>query len=171
MYKIRQLLSEEQSKTIRDEIVKIVLDAPKEIESLMDCFFDDNFRLNQYASWPITVIGEKRPLLIFPYLAEMLAVLDNPAHDAVIRNTIRVMQNLDIPEELEGEVYDRCFGYFVDPKEKPAIRVFSMTVLTNIALKYPDLKEELVKSIELYFPFGSAGFKSRAKKELKRLRS
>ena len=97
--------------------------------------------------------------------------LDNPSHNAIVRNTVRVLQNIEIPEELEGEIYERCFDYLNDPKEKPAVRAFSMKVLSNIAMIYPELKEELIKSIELHFPYGSKGFKSRGKKELERLRT
>ena len=170
MNKIRTLLLEEQSKKIRDEIVQIVLNDPKQIDDLMNCFFDKNLRLNQYSSWPMTVIVDKNPTLILPYLSKMLKALDNPAHDAVVRNTVRVLQNISIPEEFEGEIYERCFDYLNDTKEKPSIRAFSMKVLSNIAMKYPELKEELIKSIELHYPYGSKGFKSRGKKELKRLR-
>lgn len=170
MNKIRTLLLEEQSKKIRDEIVQTVINDHKQIEDLMDCFFDDNLRMNQYASWPMAVIGEKRPELVLPFLSRMLKELENPSHNAIVRNIFRVMQTLEVPEELEGEVYEKGFDYLIDPKEKPAIRAFAMTFLSNIAMKYPDLKEELIKSIELHYQFGSAGFKSRARKELKRLK-
>lgn len=171
MNKIRTLLLEEKSKKIRDEIVRTVLDNHKQMDDLMVCFFDKSLRLNQYASWPMTVIVDNNPDLILPYLSKMLKSLDNPAHDAVVRNTVRVLQNISIPEELEGEIYERCFDYLNDPREKPSIRAFSMKVLSNIAIIYPELKEELIKSIELHYPYGSKGFKSRAKKELKRLSS
>lgn len=167
---IKDLLSKSQSKTIRDEIVNKVYSDPKLISELMGCFFSDNLRLNQYAAWPVGIIGVQKPQLILPYLGDMVNGLDLPVHDAFIRNTLRVLQFIDLPEDIEGVVYDKSFSYLNDPDRPIAIRVFAMSVLTNIAVKYPDLKDELIKTIELYYPFGSAGFKSRARREIKRLK-
>ncbi len=170
MDKIRKLLSLEQSKEIRDEIIAYVYKNPKSINDLMDCFFDDNQRLNQYASWPVSIIGEKRPDILKPYIPKMIKALDKPSHSAIVRSTFRVLQTTEIPKELEGIVYDIAFMYLSDVKTPASIRAFCMTVLTNIALIYPDLKEELKKTIEIHYPYGSPGYKSRAKKEMKRLR-
>lgn len=167
---IYNLLLLPQTKSNRDRIVNFILDTPKKISELMECFFSEDNRLSQKASWPMTISGDKKPQLLLPYLKEMLNKLDEPVHDSLVRNTIRVFQVIDIPEDLEGDVYDKCFDYLCDPKIAIAIRVFSMTVLSNIALKYPDLKEELIRTIELYYPQGSVGFKSRARKEIKRLK-
>jgi len=169
MDKIQKSLLKPQTKENKDSVVNYVIDNPKEIDKLMSCFFSEEPLLNQRASWPMSVIGEKRPDILLPYLSRMLKKLDNPVHDAIIRNTLRVMQTMDIPEELEGIVYDKCFNYLIDQNKAPAIRAFAITVLSNIAIKYPDLKEELSKTIELYYPQGSKGFQSRARKELKRL--
>jgi len=44
-----------------------------------------------------------------------------------------------------------------------------MKTITNLAIKYPELKDELILLINQPIKEGSAGFKSTAKKELKRL--
>jgi hypothetical protein len=44
-----------------------------------------------------------------------------------------------------------------------------MTVLANIAMEEPDLKDELKIVIEDGLPYGSAAYISRAKKTLKQL--
>jgi hypothetical protein len=64
-----------------------------------------------------------------------------------------------------------CFGYLSDPKEPIAVRVFSMTVLANMAKENPELKNEIIPIIEDQLPFGSAGFRSRGTKVLKILKS
>ena len=167
---ILHLLKQKQSKKNRDAIIDTIYDNPNQMDILMDCFFDDSIRLCQHASWPVGIIGEQKPSLITPYLDKMIKAIKAPKHEAIVRNTFRVLQFVDIPEELEGEVYDKCFQYLDDPKTPVAIRAFSMTVLTNLAIKYPALKEELVAIIELHYPTGSPGFKSRAKREIKRMK-
>ena len=139
------------------------------MEELMACFFDEDLRLNQRASWPVGMLVDHQPGLIVPYLKKMLDNLDTPHHDAVIRNTFRTMQNMDIPEEVEGLAFEKAFDFLLDPKNAVAIRVFAMTVCGNIAQKYPELKDELIPVIEEQMPHGSAGFKSRGKRILKEL--
>jgi len=56
-------------------------------------------------------------------------------------------------------------------KEPIAIRVFAMTVLANLADTYPEIKGELIAVIEDQMPYGSAGFISRGKKILKKLKA
>jgi len=84
------------------------------------------------------------------------------------RNILRFLQDIEIPKRFYGIVTDRCFA-LMDTKEPIAVRVFSMTVLANIAKQEPDLKKELRIAIEDQLPYASAGFLSRARKVLKGL--
>ena len=88
------------------------------------------------------------------------------AHVAVKRNIMRLLQDIEIPKQLYGTITDKSF-MLLDPKETIAVRVFSMTVLANIAKQEPDLKKELRIVIEDQLLYASAGFLSRAKKVLK----
>ena len=167
---IRQVLMEEHSRYQSQKVVDYILAHRESINELMECFFDDDLRLCQRAAWPVGILGQQRPDIILPYLPEMLAFLDHPQHDAVIRNTVRTLQYIDIPENLVGEVYERCFQYLINPKYPAAIKAFSTTVLTNIAMDIPELKEELILAIEEQIPHGTSGFVNRAGKMLRRLR-
>ena len=170
------------SESLRDEILLIrskkgasnliskILNHQVELEALMACFFSDDWVLCQKASWPVTILADQRPELLEPYLERMLDNLSRPNHDAVVRNTIRTWEVMDIPEDLEGPIYDRCFEYFIDPGNAVAIRVFSMTVCTNIAMKHPSLAEEIIPVIEDNWDHATAAWRSRGRKELKRLR-
>ena len=91
-------------------------------------------------------------------------------HDAVKRNIVRLLQFISIPRSLQGKVADICFNYLNNPKEAIAVRVFSMTVLANLSTENPELKNELIPLIEDQLPFGSAGFRSRGIKVLRKLR-
>jgi hypothetical protein len=168
---IRNHLTGQQTKRKSMEVVDYIVSKPSAIEELMECFFDDELRVCQYAAWPVGILGEKHPEIILPYLHKMVSNLENPKHDAVVRNTIRTLQYIDVPEELEGEVYERCFNYLVSPGFPVAVKVFSMSVLARIAMKIPELKEELIIAIEDYKPLGTAGYQSRAKKVIKMLQS
>lgn len=168
---IRNHLTGQQTRRKSMEVIDYIIEQPSAIEELMECFFDDEIRICQYAAWPVGILGEKHPEIISPYLPMMVSNLDNPKHDAVVRNTIRILQYIETPEEIEGEVYERCFNYLVSPSSPVAVKVFSMSVLAKIAMKIPELKEELIIAIEDYKPFGTAGYQVRARKVLKMLKS
>ncbi len=148
------------------KVVHWVGDDADRFAELMTLFFDKEMRVNQRASWAVGVIGEKKPDLIKPWLGKMLKGLENPPHDALVRNTMRAFQFIDIPEKHQGIAANYCFEYLESVKYPIAIRAFAMTVLYNIAVKEPDLMPELKLIIEELIPYGSAGIKSRGRKIL-----
>jgi len=165
---IREELEREHSTASRNRIIDYVDDENK-MKELMDCFFSDDLRICQRASWPLTFIARKSPWLFNPYHERLVANLDKPHHDAVIRNTVRIYEDIAIPESIEGLLFEKCFEYLVDRKVAIAIRAFSMTILEKLVIKFPDLQNELVEIIKEYMPEEKPAFRSRGRKILKRL--
>jgi hypothetical protein len=140
----------------------------KRFRKLMELFLRGEYRVTQRSAWIVNLCADKHPELIRPYLKQMIGRMQEPGvHDAVRRNVIRILQFIEIPEKLLGEVATVCFNYLSSPGEPIAVRVFSMTVLANIAQKKPELKNELRLVIEQQLSRGSMGFCSRAEKVLK----
>ena len=167
---IREVLSQGHSKELRDAIIAYVGNNPDRMAELMDCFFDKNLQINQRSSWPLNFIARKSPQLMEPYHQLMMDNLEDPLHDAVIRNTVRIYEDILIPESIEGQLFEKCYEYVADPKMPIAIRAFSLTILEKLVTKFPDLKDEVVDLITEHLPHGSVGFQNRAKKILGRMR-
>ncbi|MEM7104034.1 MAG: hypothetical protein AAF502_12935 [Bacteroidota bacterium] len=167
---IKTALLEEHSKDQIMKIVKFVEENDSRLAELMDIFFNGNFLEGQRAAWAVMHYASRNKNSMLPYVAQMLKNLEKPKlHDAVIRTTVRVWSETDLPENFLGEIFELCFNYLNNPKEKVAVRVFSMSVLFNIVKKEPELAEELRLVIEDHLPHGTAGFKSRGKRILKSL--
>lgn len=166
---IRKALLEEHSKEQTMKIVEYLGTDKARIAELMDIFFVEDYRLNQRASWVVHHLSERHPEQLEPYLPKMVENLNNPLHDAVLRNTLRYFEKIDLPEDLMGPVADKCFEFLSSHEQPIAIRVFSMGTLFKISTKYPELQAELALIIEEHLPYGSAGFKSRGKKILKKI--
>lgn len=156
-------------KHVQRQVVDYCVLSEDNFEELMQLFFDEDLRVCHYSSNPILAVLKRKPNWLYPYFSKMMDGLYVAKHDSYIRNTLRIWQFHEIPEEQKGEVYEVCFNYLNDPKQAVAIRVFSMTILGNIAEHYPELILELIELIKLYYPQGSAGYKSRAKKVLAKL--
>ena len=168
---IKAFLERDQSKDNRDEIIQYVGEDARKFKCLMSFFLDDSlhWRYNQRAAWPIGIIARKNPEIIDEYLDLMIDKLGNGRHDSVERNILRILEEIEIPEHLEGILYQKSFELFNDLNRAIAIRVFAMTVLFKIAKSYPEMLEELRESIQMYLPHGSSGFKNRGSKILAKI--
>ena len=162
---LKELLLKGQSKEKTIQIVNWIGSDQKRFDELFALFTGDDPLLVQRAAWPLSYAVIAHPPLINKHWKKLLQQLQQPGiHDAVKRNGIRLMEGLAIPEKFHGDVMNRCFDFITDPKEKPAIKAFSLTVLHNLSKQYPEIKNELKVVIESQWENESAGFRSRARK-------
>jgi hypothetical protein len=167
---LREEILKEHSKAQCTKIVKWVGNSQQRFDELFHLFLNDEYRVVQRAAWPVSYCVDEHPELISKHWKELMQNLKKPnLHNAVKRNSIRLMQDIELPEAYHGKIMDMGFKYLESPKETLAVKVFSMSVLGNLAKKYPEIKTELKLIIEDQLPYQSAGFKSRAKMVLKQL--
>ncbi len=166
--KLRQEILKEHSKAQCTKIVNWVGGSQQRFDELFRLFLNDEYRVVQRAAWPLSYCVIAYPSFISKHWKQLLDNLKKPnLHDSVKRNSIRLMEDIEIPEKFHGEVMNICFGYLESPAEALAVKVFSMSVLAKLAKEYPEIKTELQLIIEDQLPHQTAGFKSRAKKILK----
>jgi hypothetical protein len=168
--KLREEILKEHSKAQCTRIVNWVGSNQQRFDELFNLFLNDEYRVVQRAAWPVSYCVDAHPVLIGRHWKELLHNLKKPGlHDAVKRNSIRLMQDIELPEIYHGEIMDMCFTCLESSKESLAVKVFSMSVLANLANHYPEIKPELKLIIEEQMPMLSAGFKSRGRKILKQI--
>jgi hypothetical protein len=167
---LRNEILKEHSKAQCTKIVKWVGNKQERFDELFLLFLNDEYRVVQRAAWPVSYCVDAHPGLISNHWEELMVNLKKPdLHDAVKRNSIRLMQDIELPEKYHGEIMNTCFKFLESPIEALAVKVFSMSVLASLAKKYPEIKDELKLIIEEQLPHQSPGFKSRAKTVLKDL--
>ena len=164
---LRKEILKEHSKIQTNKIIQYVGSSQQRFDSLVRFFLSDDTLISQRAGWPLSYIAIRYPRLVQKHLKKLLLNLKkNNLHDAVVRNTFRLLQFVEIPEALHGLAIELCYKYFNDRKQPVAIRCFSMTVLDNLVKIYPDMENELKLSIEAQLPGASTGFKVRARRVL-----
>lgn len=167
---LREIILAEHSKANCIRIVNWVGDNQQRFDELFNLFLSDEYRVVQRAGWPLSYIAINYPHLIQKKFNKLLKnVKKSGLHDAVKRNTVRLLQSITIPEKFHGEVMSLCFDYIISPSEKVAVKAFSLSILDNLSKQYPTIKQELKTSIEDRWDFETAAFKSRARKILKGL--
>lgn len=171
MTDLREEILKEHSKANAVRIVEWIGADAARFKQLMQLFLKEEYRVVQRAAHIVSIVAEKRKNLLVPYLTVMVQRMQEPGLPvAVKRNVVRILQHMDIPEALHGDVMNTCFDLLADPKETIAVRAFSMTILANLAVHYPEIKQELRAVIEDGLEHDpSPGFRSRGNKILNRL--
>lgn len=166
---LREEILREHSKAQTMRIANWIGNDPKRFARLATLFLEGEYRITQRAAWVISHCADSYPNLIIPHLGDFLGLAENPPHVAVKRNVLRVMTLIKIPEDLEGNAYDLCYSLARQSKEDVAVRCHAMTILTTLALKYPELKVEVCDIISSLRDHDSPGLRSRSKKLTKML--
>jgi len=165
---LRKTILAEHSKANCNKIVKWVGSSQQRFDELFHLFLISGYRVNQRAAWPVSYCVIDHPGLIKKHFSKLVKNLHKPGiGDSVKRNSVRLLQHIDIPKKFHGEVMDLCFNYISSPNEPVAVKAFSLTILQNLSTDYPEIKNELKLIIEDRWPHETAAFHSRAKKFLK----
>ena len=162
---LQKSLAAEHSKKQCDRIVKYIGDDKKRFAELIRVFFKGEYRITQRAAWPLSYCVRLHPQLIQPYFKPLLDNLSRKdIHVAVIRNTLRLLQDTPIPKKYHGRVMSLCFDLLQSHDTPIAVKAFSLTVLHQLSKEYPDIAAELRLIIEEQWEQATPAFRSRARK-------
>lgn len=167
---LKEAIRLEHSKKNCRKITAWIGDQQARFDQLMDIFLGSDYCDSQRAAWPLSESVIAHPSLVKKHLKALIRNLDRPAqHEAVKRNTVRILQYINIPRSLQGRIMDKCFHYLTDPLEKPAVKACSLTVIYQLSKIYPEISNELRTIIQQQWDQESKAFRSRAKAILKLL--
>jgi hypothetical protein len=162
------ILQKERSKKTCIEVADYIGNDNERFAELIEIITGKDIEMANRAAWVIPSIADKNiDKLIQQYLKTVIELLNQPVHDAIKRNVVRMLQFTTIPKKLQGITLAYCFQLLNNPKEAVAIRVFAMTVLYNLTRQEPDLAHELYDCIEMHMEGALPGYKSRGGKILK----
>ncbi len=168
IFNLRETILAEHSKTQCTRIVNWVGNSQQRFDELFNLFLQDEYRVVQRAAWPVSYCVTAHQHFITKHWGRFIKNLQQTnLHDAVKRNSIRLMQDIEIPKKYQGQVMDICFKYLESPTEAVAIKAFSLTVLSKLAKQYPEIIPEIKLLVEEQLPHQTAAFKVRAKVFLK----
>lgn len=168
--KLREEILKEHSKRQCNKIVDWVGNNKTHFAELMNLMLHDEYRVAQRAAYPISYSVRKHPSLIRPWFSKMIKKMgDKTAHDAVRRNALRILEAVDIPKKYCGLLFETSNNYLHDINEPIAVRAFSISVMCNIAKKFPDLNPEVKLNAEGLLHCGIPALEARSRNTLKEL--
>jgi hypothetical protein len=167
---LRDIILTEHSKSQTIKIVNWVGKSQARFDQLFNLFLKDENRVTQRAAWPLSYCARQHPELIRKHLGKLIKNLQKKGlHDAVKRNSVRILQEISIPARFHGAIMNTCFRFIESPDEAVAIKAYSLTILENLIPLYPDIRNELKLIIEERWNLETAAFRSRARKILKKI--
>src|SRR5258706_5414887 len=109
---LRETILSEHSKSNCTLILKWIGSNQQRFDKLFDLFLNDEYRVVQRAAWPLSYAVIAHPQLIQKHFGRLLKNLKKPGlHDDVKGNTVRLLQEMDIPKKYQGEVMNIGFDY------------------------------------------------------------
>jgi hypothetical protein len=134
-------------------------------KKLMACFWDSNHRIAQKAAWCVSWAAKSKKGFSESYISDFIEQVIKPNNeDAIVRNSLRILELLEIPEDFHGILMNACFSFVENPSTAIAIKAFSLTILFNLSKTYPEIQDELICIIEENWDHETPAFKSRGKK-------
>ena len=169
MIDYQTLLMKQLSRQHIDYVAHCIGDSEKEFGRLMDIVLHGREPVVQRAAWAMDACMEAHPEFLLPYVETLIEALPRFSNNGVIRQVVKALVALNIPEEYEGQLADFCFCRLQSAEVPVAIKVHCMQILANITVLHPDLAGELRTVIIEQIPRNSVGFASRGRKILKQL--
>ena len=168
---VREQLLVANSRANADRVLAMVMDDPERLVQLMVCFLSDEVCVAQRAAQVVGDVGRRNPDLLTPWLSEIVDAIENPIHQAIRRNGVRLFNELaePVPADLEKRLIRMCSQFVADRSVDVAIGVFSMSFIADRANRYPAEANQLCKDLRDRMSNASSGFANRANKVLKQL--
>ena len=102
----KQILKEHSKKQCTKKIVEWVGNNQKKFNELFHLFLSGEYRVTQRSAWPLSYCVIAHPHFMEDNYEELLGNLKKPnLHDSIKRNTVRLLQAVDIPEKHEGALW------------------------------------------------------------------
>jgi 8-oxo-dGTP diphosphatase len=148
------------------------IENPAIFNKLFEYSFSSDKKLAFRASWTLSKVCDKYPEMIYPYLTRIIEKLDKLDNESSQRSFLRIISFTDIErinQKLHGILTDHCFRALNSGFSAIAIKAYSMEILYKLAVKYPELANELSASVNILQSEGSAGIAARGRMILKKL--
>jgi len=166
---LEELLMNENSRANTDFVGNFIRQKPELIHELWEFYFSKREPISTRAAWIIDTVSENEPGWVEPYIPKLIDLLPTFNHDGLKRHGLRMIARNKIPDQKIAELMNICFEWLLSLEEAVAAKMYCMLILYTISQQLPEIRHELIDTIEYQMPEGTAGFKSIGRKMLIKL--
>jgi hypothetical protein len=154
-----------------DQNAALACKNPAMIRDLLDLAYQQKDKFSPRAARVVCFVAKIDPQLVSPYVDEIILSLKDITNTSIKSNFTNLLYSIDLakhPDNL-GLLVDLCFQWLNSPSDTPATKVYCMEILLKVVQFIPELKPELISTIEDQMTKGSAGIKTRGIEILSKL--
>lgn len=131
----------------KPEMVRWIRRHPDSFPVLIALTFSSDRHLAWRAAWVLWDAMEPNDQRLTPVLKKVAGLLLS-FPDNLLREWLMVFQRLDLPERLEGQVFDSCLTVWEDIDKQPSVRLNALKLILQMTVRYPELATELTPVFE-----------------------
>lgn len=165
----QELIINNLSRITKTIAVEYVIDNPEKMDLLWDWLNNAPDPLKWRSAWIFEEACMLNDELLKKYKDRIAQLFPKLKHVPLRRMLGNILSKTEIPEDYESDILDASLTWLQDPEMPAAVRVHCMTIVYNLSKKYPELQQELKEILHYWYDTGSAGFRNRAGKILKRI--
>ena len=173
-----------QMREERFKAAALLQEHPESIPMLLDMIITDDEEYGLRGGWALDLALQKDLHLILPSMDKFCDGLLTLTNESAIRSFAKICESLLVayfqkmdrhvinslkPEHLET-MTEACFDWLIGD-HKVAAKAFAMTSLYELGKEFDWVHPELKIILQRGYPEGSAGFRSRARKVLDKIKS
>jgi 8-oxo-dGTP diphosphatase len=155
-----------------DWVATSAIENPAIFNKLLEYSYSQDRKLAFRSSWTLTKACDKFPELIYPHLPKIIESLPMFDNESVKRSFLRIVSLCDVgilSTRHHGILADHCFSMLRSGYSAIAVKAYSMEILYNLSVIYPELGSELSSSIRILMEDASAGIEAKGKSILKKI--
>jgi 8-oxo-dGTP diphosphatase len=148
------------------------IENPAIFVKLFEYSYSSDKKLAFRASWTLTKVCDKFPEIIYPYLQQIVEALGKIENESTLRSFLRILSLTDLnllTGREHGMLADLCFAKLNSGLSAIAVKAYSMEIIYQLAIIYPELANELSATINMLQGEGSAGMIARGRMVMKKL--
>jgi hypothetical protein len=169
MKKLKNQLLVEHSKKNTIFIVQEIQAQNIALKDVFKVIKDNEPILSQRAAWVISTLSDQNNLLLKPFYAELISLINIKFHDAVLRSTFRTLASMQIARNDQGVVFEQGINLLSSKHTAPAIKAWIIEVLMKIAAPHQSLQQEILLVIKAQTHFASIGLKGKILKTIRKI--
>jgi len=159
----------DSSRKLADMLTDDIGNCKERMAEMMSITLKDEYPLSMRAARIVSLVTEKFPTIIFPYISEIITRLKSFKTEGVRRGFIKILSETEYQfnEEETGYLADLAFSTLSDSGEAISVRYYSIEIILRIIKIYPELANELKEVLTGMDEEQSAGMISKKKQALK----
>ena len=116
---------------------------PEDFEEAIKLAISNKQPYSWRAAWLLWSFIEENDYRVQGYVKNIIDSISEKNDDQQ-RELLKILQKMEINEEIEGLIFNHCVTVWEKIKKKPSVRFNAFKVIVKIAQKHPDLSHEFI---------------------------